>query len=316
MSPTENDARLSIYLILVPITVFFYDWVLTLGDEIEFVWRRDWSSKEALFVALRYGAVALLCIKMREVAHGGLSEQVGSCKVQGLIGDIGMIVIMILVQVVLQLRIYLMYHRSKALLWINAMLTVIEVGLTLFIYFQMAPRIQRLPSPETGAGSCVSHEIDPRGFAYCFIYPMLFECYLAALAVYKSWQTRRGLPDFGADDLLSILIRDSIIYFVLVASVMAVATILFLTAPRLAAMNDAILESISAIGGTRLILSARQALLSPDSTAVNGTFQSLTMQFRTIGLMINHRSTAVETALTDSVEMRTLADRNRSAGIP
>lgn len=250
---------------------------------------------------------------MREVAHGGLSEK--TCKIQGLIGDIGMIAIMILVQVVLQHRIYLMYHRSKVLLWINAMLTVIEVGLTLFIYFQMAPRIQRFPDAATAPGSCVTHEIDPRGFAYCFIYPMLFECYLATLAAYKSWQTRRGLPDFGAEDLLSVLIRDSIIYFVLVASVMAVATILFLIAPRLAAMNDAILESVSAIGGTRLILSARQALFSPQSTAVSGTFQSLTMQFRTIGLFFNPRSGG-ETTRADSLELRTLTDLNRTTELP
>ncbi|OAX35733.1 hypothetical protein K503DRAFT_773171, partial [Rhizopogon vinicolor AM-OR11-026] len=52
--PTINVERILSYSIAASIALVVYDWVLTLGQEVEFVWMQRWSFMTVLYLSVRY----------------------------------------------------------------------------------------------------------------------------------------------------------------------------------------------------------------------------------------------------------------------
>lgn len=67
--------------------------------------------------------------------------------------------------------------------------------------------------------------------AAAYVAPLCYELYLVFLAVRKSWINRESSRQLGATGILDILARGSALYFILVASGMALSMVLFLVAP-------------------------------------------------------------------------------------
>ncbi|KZV90209.1 hypothetical protein EXIGLDRAFT_127178 [Exidia glandulosa HHB12029] len=203
------------------IALFFYDWVLTFSDEVELIWYRQSWRAGAFFLPLRYFAFAGMCFTTYMFTLHGESETVN--RVESWVKVPLMIVIIILVQVILQIRVYIMYNRSPLLLRLNAGLFICEVGATLGLLIVLSQRIkfrQIIP----GCEDCVVSDW-PKEIGFCYVVPLVFESYLAALMVSKSWRNRKLLNELEGKSLFYVLIRDSVVYFVLVASALAVSMI-------------------------------------------------------------------------------------------
>lgn len=162
-----------------------------------------------------------------------------------------MIILLATVQVLLQIRIYIMYDKSRTILWTNAVLFVIEHGLTVFLSLHFGPRI--VPNI-SGVALCHSCGIFPRAFALTYVLPLCYESYLAALAIRKSWAERDTFRPLGGESALGILVRGSVQYFAFIASGMAISFVLFLAAPRFILWVDMLTNATASIGGSRLIL--------------------------------------------------------------
>lgn len=91
----------------------------------------------------------------------------------------------------------------------------------------------------------------------------------------KSWANRdalRALADEedGPGSIMDVLVRGSVFYFLVVASGMALSLSVFLAAPRFALWTDLVSGATGCIGGTRLIISMRKAVLQQDHTLTGG----------------------------------------------
>ncbi|KZV99618.1 hypothetical protein EXIGLDRAFT_762489 [Exidia glandulosa HHB12029] len=42
---------------------FLYDWILTLEDEVEYIWRRKWTFAKGLFIIIRISAILPLFVE-------------------------------------------------------------------------------------------------------------------------------------------------------------------------------------------------------------------------------------------------------------
>lgn len=52
--PTIDSYRFYSYFAVVASVAVVYDWVLTLGQEVEMVWRQRWSLMTVLYLGIRY----------------------------------------------------------------------------------------------------------------------------------------------------------------------------------------------------------------------------------------------------------------------
>lgn len=190
----------------------------------------------------------------------------------GLACPAAMILIILFVQVLLQLRVYAMYNRSRVVLWTNLALFVLEFGVTVYLVLYLSKLIKAVPVTPT----CRSCDVYPRAFALTFVAPLLFECYLMFLAARKTCRNRASYLPLGSTSLIDVLIRG---YFALVAFGMAVSIILFVVAPRFALWVDFLSDATGCIGGTRLIISIRKALLDDRASSLEQTTAETAVPF-------------------------------------
>ncbi|KAG2364018.1 hypothetical protein BDR07DRAFT_859374 [Suillus spraguei] len=52
--PSINIYRFSSYFVVVASVGVTYDWALTFGQEVEFIWRQHWSLMTVLYLSVRY----------------------------------------------------------------------------------------------------------------------------------------------------------------------------------------------------------------------------------------------------------------------
>ncbi|EJD37006.1 hypothetical protein AURDEDRAFT_173957 [Auricularia subglabra TFB-10046 SS5] len=237
------------YLRLAAFTMFLYDYALTLDDEIEYIWKARRSLAKVLFLLLRYVTFVVILIDTFFVIVSGMQD----AYVALLITDSLMTKCHTTdVHVILQLRIYILFDRKRAMLYSNIALSIVELGVTAYILAHEFPKGKILTAPDWVIGSCYSWH--PRSLAAGFAAPLAFETYLAALAFYN---LRRGARlNVGATDIFSVLVRDSVIYFVFIAAVMALNVVLialYQVLPGYASIG--LVDAAGAIGGARLILS-------------------------------------------------------------
>ncbi|KZV90201.1 hypothetical protein EXIGLDRAFT_771039 [Exidia glandulosa HHB12029] len=278
-------------------SLFFWDWCLTFSDEVELIWRRPWKASAYLFLSLRYTTFALMffntyamsetlptevcCDAFERLIHHLTNSRSGTLNstcvseahrnashrrnARTWIRTILMIAIIAIVEVILQLRVYVMYMRSRKILVTNLVVFLGVIAVVGGLFSQFGGRIKYLPySPE--CGYCT---IYPRGLGYCFIPPLVYEAYLAFLMVRKSWQDRRLLPQLDGRDIFCILIRDSLIYFIMVSIALATAIFMFSFAPEKALWADLLVDTFGAVGGTRLIFSMLGAVHTQPSHATS-----------------------------------------------
>ncbi|KZV98345.1 hypothetical protein EXIGLDRAFT_728357 [Exidia glandulosa HHB12029] len=242
------------YLRLIAFSMFFYDFALTFEDEVLHIWRQKWTTAKILFLLLRYVTCAIIVMDTVCAMVSGLSPQ--TCSWYPNIAAFGLVIIIILVQIILMLRVYVLYERRRAMLWTNIALFVGEFGATMVVLVREFPKSVALTAPDWVIGSCYS--MHPTSMSYGFIAPLLFESYLAGLAMYKL--VHEQTSPLSGPSILTLLVRDSVIYFIFIAAVMGLNVILFIAYPVVPGFASVgIVDAAGAIGGTRLILSMHNA---------------------------------------------------------
>lgn len=180
---------------------------------------------------------------------------------------IGIVAIIVLVQMILQLRIYAMYERSRKLLYLNGGLFLLEIATTVVLMVKLLNDGQYLSAPDWIIGSCYGTH---KPYIWMVWIPaLMFESYLASLAVIKL--LHEPIPSWrSGTSLLRLMVRDSVIYFVFIVSTVALNAIMFAVKPIFPGVAiSGIVDAASSIGGTRLILSIRTtAWNQPDLSTV------------------------------------------------
>lgn len=267
MDPLPTVVFINNCLRFIPITLLIYDWALTLDDEIDLIWRRSSGFLKLAFLVLRYGPLVPVSLAVFGFVH--VSDR--AYRIQTDI-NLAMIICMLAsVQILLQVRVYVMYNKSRTILWTNAVLFVIEHAMFISLSLHFAPQI-------TAVGGCRACSIFPRSFALAYLAPLCYEAYLVFLAARKSRSYLSNSRRLGRPSTLSVLVRGSVQYFILVASGMGISLVLFLAAPRYVLWVDLLTDATASLGGTRLILSVRKAFLDPgpvlDEETAQTTFYS------------------------------------------
>ncbi|KZV88591.1 hypothetical protein EXIGLDRAFT_696573 [Exidia glandulosa HHB12029] len=126
------------YVKVVAFVWYHWDAILTLGDEVDFIWRRGWTSRSTwsigLFLLRRRSARGIFNfsspLKEEEQA---LTLRLGRCHLLASLNSSGSFVLAFLVSIILQSRIYVMYQRSRLILISNGILCLLAALISALI---------------------------------------------------------------------------------------------------------------------------------------------------------------------------------------
>jgi len=164
------------------------------------------------------------------------------------------------VEVILQLRLYAMYHRSTKLIIFTGTLCLVEAATVLAL---IGKSLVAMDVTATGKVSCCTLPDAP--FFGGFWGPILgFETLLFGLALYKGYQNSARQAELqvtpGAGSrLIDALVKDSVVYFLVIFAVFLVNFIVPFVDPLRVEYVVEFAMAFSSIMGNRILLSIRSA---------------------------------------------------------
>ncbi|RXW25554.1 hypothetical protein EST38_g371 [Candolleomyces aberdarensis] len=224
-SPTEiarftflfTRSKVPLTVIPAALTWVLHDYFVTLEDEVRYIWSQRWSLAKFMFLFVRYYTLALLVfdvIQIHTFAIPGFVNDnlcVAIDPTTRLLGGISLWSI----EIIMQLRIFALYNRSKKVALFNGVLFIISIGAFLWIMALGAKRRRALIASATRLPLPGCPVING-GYANwaLWIPATAFELVLFGFVLYKSSRSvahkirlKQGVS------LTQVLISDNIIYF-------------------------------------------------------------------------------------------------------
>ncbi|KAJ7479135.1 hypothetical protein FB451DRAFT_1450949 [Mycena latifolia] len=266
MDDAASDAGQIIFqnqLHIVGICILFWDHFLTLDaidTEIHYLWKRRKFASAYWFFVIRYLAVGGNIpglVLLRSFSSGPTAKSFdvslqSSCLLWSLGYAITIVVVQILICIVMILRMYALYGRSRRVLW-----TLVGIGATLIgvvVYNsqgQTATTLTVLPG-------CHPH-IGSYRYAASWGALLVFDSIIFGLTVYNGWSTRARMGLQSTMPLHTLIIRDGALYFaIMVLSNLANIITFATTSPLLPGALATFANCISITMMSRLMLNLHE----------------------------------------------------------
>lgn len=206
---------------VIQFSLLFYDYVLTLGREIEFFWkrpRRSWPF--ALFIANRYLIIlSHVPASIYVFWYPGIDSSYSWCRPLSMFDGASIIVVQAIGGIIMIMRIYALYERDRCVLAILVFLAVgaIAVGCWAVVALPPPPAVVLVPTQEpligcAGKGYLSSEEASYLSAAWGG--QLLFDVVIFGLTLWRSMFAR--MP--GKRNISDILLRDGILYFAVMSA--------------------------------------------------------------------------------------------------
>ncbi|KAG7094295.1 hypothetical protein E1B28_007896 [Marasmius oreades] len=201
---------------LVGLTWGLHDYLITLPDEIRFIWSREWNLSKIMFFWIRYYTIVLLLfdvVQIHTFSIPGITSDNLCVAMDSIIRVVGALSLWS-VEIIMQLRVYVLYNCSKRIAIINFFLFLASLAGFLVILIHNAQRRRaviadavQLPLP-----GCPSIHT---GIEWAQWVPAtVFEGVLAGFALYKTLKSSTGrFRDGKRIGLYELLLRDNLFYF-------------------------------------------------------------------------------------------------------
>ncbi|OCB88276.1 hypothetical protein A7U60_g4577 [Sanghuangporus baumii] len=233
-----------------------YDYVLTLRTEVELVWRSRWSFGSVLFLLTRYTTFAGSILKIIYSQRSDLFEKhlCGTLYRSSIYVMIGSV---IMIEVIIVMRVYALWGRSRRMLVCLVGLTSCTIVSTLVVFFISQEDNTWVENPIPRLGSCIFLSLNVANSLRVygvFIALMIFQFVLIVLTLWKGIAQWRLMN--RRSHLLKIFYRDGIFYFVSLSLanclniVYSKDAIIYLIEPQ---------RVVQSILATRMIINLREA---------------------------------------------------------
>jgi len=219
------------------LTLVVYDYFLRFDQEVECIWKRKWSLTTALYIIVCYfGMFAVVASMLLSFSMEMTGER--CLRLYLAYQVVGLFVIAAL-QAISIIRIHALYNRSRTVLYILLGLFILEqvtIVTTISVLYAMKDNISSIDLSLGGVYECNISDSAPMfvwmNLTNC-IAVAVFEVVMVSMALYRIWlhlelvrNDRRSLklsasaePSSWAalfKNLLAVVIRDNILYFVLI----------------------------------------------------------------------------------------------------
>ncbi|KAF7300476.1 hypothetical protein HMN09_00931800 [Mycena chlorophos] len=268
-----HDIETIRYAQLASSAIIVFDHIITFDEEVKLIWKSSWSMGKALFVINRYYTLVSVVINNYALfSPVPLTDSVrlAFLKWQGWTGLFTCVV----AQIILQMRLYALYYLNKRVLALMLTLFVISTASAGAIMGTVLSWIvatsHPIPIPALDVNFCVPVSGIPRWFFVYWVPMLSFEALLCVLALYRGFQTFRasGTLYQSGRHLVGILIRDSVLYFlVMFASYFTNLLMWSLARTSLLEVPIAFSVAFSCVLCNRIVLNVREVKSELDSSA-------------------------------------------------
>lgn len=260
--------------------------MITLGQEIKYIWRSSWSLVKFLYIAIRYYAMFFLLIN--SFVNTDLVSSVQFCDHYWSFRTWGSNVLMPMVDALIIIRIYALYGRSRKMGLLLVAFWFIQVigGFTLLGFaFKVSDDPVQFPPSNNNATTCFPMD-NPPNHELAFCYWMVLSAFQAAYFAITTF--RLGFVQtfgFSMTPLLSIFLRDGAGYFFIILAVNllnAFFDVIGTNSRMLELGGLSWLVSVSSITACRLILNIRNVATTFQTT---GTGTVTSADLRVVGIL-------------------------------
>ncbi|KIK22136.1 hypothetical protein PISMIDRAFT_680676 [Pisolithus microcarpus 441] len=265
-------ARITRICQLVSSVVMVYDYLISVDQEVEQIWRRPKTTTTILYLILRY--FGTLCgVFNAAVFFSDVSKEF--CNTFMIVQGWPACFLVWLVQIILQLRLYALYNRSrKVLIFMGSGFLVEIMAMTaILVVANLTSGTSSEPIP--GVKICTNE--DTSNSFYVFWLPILcFEFLLCSLAVRAGIQRSRDdisfIPLSNRVFLLDVLVKGNVGYFLVIFFVGVVNAVMWgALSPEWVEVPEGFPHAVAVIAGCRLILHIRNAASPPSEDTFQGS---------------------------------------------
>ncbi|KAF8509156.1 hypothetical protein JB92DRAFT_2948664 [Gautieria morchelliformis] len=243
---TFQDNNLDI--VMASFCVLVYDFLLTLGEEIDLLWGTRWNVGKVLFFCEQVSpdhnappsTSPFLCLLLNQVA--------GSLIVWG----------MAIAELVLIYRTWAIWGRdSKFFCWGFVILSAFAIPIVYFSYKALA-HVKFGPSPYPHLQTCWKMN-DPYSILYVdYIIVVILESVILGLTIYKVWQILQSIRNHTSS-LVVTLYRDGVVYYIYLTTASLANILVFATMPQPQPTLVLMQRVLHAIFAARILLNLREA---------------------------------------------------------
>ncbi|KAK7448435.1 hypothetical protein VKT23_013698 [Stygiomarasmius scandens] len=269
----SNDKYIQLYeanliplrVCLVGLTWGLHDYLVTLQDEIRYIWPQRMNIGKFSFLWIRYYTLALLLfdvIQIHTFSIPGVTSDNVCVAMDSIIRVVGAISLWS-VEIVMQLRVYALYKCSKRVAIFNAVLFLGSIAGFLWILIHNAQRRRaviadaiHLPLP--GCPSIHS------GIEWAQWVPATaYEGVLFIFALYKTLKSTTGRLRRDAPlSLYSLLLRDNLLYFFAITCILVFNNLMVVGITHIPWFSYSPFHAAVGILTTRMLLNIRKASLT------------------------------------------------------
>ncbi|KAK0440095.1 hypothetical protein EV421DRAFT_1817389 [Armillaria borealis] len=266
----ENDGFVGLYqgnliplhVVLVGLTWIIHDYLVTLEDEIRYVWTQKRNLGKIMFLWIRYYSISLLVFDALQIhifSIPGVPSD-GLCVAVDAITRITGAISLWSVEIVMQLRIYALFTCSKKVAVINGFLFASSIAAFLWILIHNVGRqgaiiadAIRLPLP--GCPSIHS------GIEWAQWVPATaYEVVLFSFAIVKTFGFMLNNMMRGHQQpLRSILLRDNILYFLAISCILVFNNLMVVGVTKIPWFSFGPFHAAVGVLTTRMLLNLRKA---------------------------------------------------------
>ncbi|KZT20881.1 hypothetical protein NEOLEDRAFT_1140217 [Neolentinus lepideus HHB14362 ss-1] len=259
------------YAELASSIIVIYDHLITLDQEIELIWKSHWTIGKVLFLINRYYALASVICNNCILFSTHLSDSVSFClrlfQWQACTG----LLVSTIAEIILLLRLYALYQLNRRVLFFMLAAFIVSVGAAATILGLVLVRVSAHSQLLPGVPFCLP--LDVPSWFYTFWIPLLaFESLLCGLALIRAFGYFRARPTMFQSGryIVNILIRDSVIYYLIVFATYFANLVIFLTgSPGVLESGIGFAMAMSCVMGSRLCLNIRDVPYEIEDSTVS-----------------------------------------------
>ncbi|KAL1659025.1 hypothetical protein GGF50DRAFT_92231 [Schizophyllum commune] len=264
------------YATVVGLAWVYYDWALTIDDEVRYVWPQKMNVGKAIYLWIRYYTLALLAYDVFQIQwlariHPAMTNPM-LCIIMDPVDRLSGAVLLWSVEIIMQLRIYAIYERSAKVAYINILLFLISIAG--FFYVLVTNVLLRedairhvLDLPLMG---CPAIQTATEWAQW--LPATIFEGILFGFVLYRSFRINfRNLRAGRGVSLYEVIIKDQIRYWVGVSTLLVLCNLMVVGTTKIPWFGFGPFHAGLGVSTTRMLLNIREAAERTDYSIYLGT---------------------------------------------
>ncbi|KAF7370936.1 hypothetical protein MSAN_00727600 [Mycena sanguinolenta] len=218
-----RDARTTNELAVAALTAVVLEHLVNFPDEVNLVWKSRFSIANVAYICIRYFTLFVLCIDLSFMLRAEWSDH--TCQAF-LLGEMVLsTVIVVFADAILVFRVWILYGRSRVLLYVMVPLIIAEIIAMIIVGVDTIRPLSQYVHVGPLLGGCYSLEV-PRLFTYYAVPPFITAGLMFAMTAYKCG-TALLANGRSRTPVIAIFMRDGLFWFLALLLVSIVEIVLW-----------------------------------------------------------------------------------------